>query len=142
MSTQALPATSRPTSVTVAVVVGWISVALDLLAGVALLALAGDTDVTSALGTDESTARTIGIVSLVVGAILAVVVYLLGKGSNVARILVTIVMLARIGLGIWAIVALGTHQLAESLITIAIAFLAIGLLWNVKANDFFTAGSR
>ena len=127
----------RPTSVSVAVAIGWIAVILDVVAGVTLLVLAGNGDVTSALGTDESTARTIGIVSLVIAAILAVVVYLLGKGSNVSRMLVTIVMLLRIGFAIWAIVAFGTHQLTEAIVSMAVAVTAIVLLWNDKANTFF-----
>ena len=130
-------AAERPTSVTVAVAIGWISVILDVVGGVTLLVLAGNGDVTSALGTDETTARTIGIVLLVTAAILALVVYLLGKGSNVARMLVTIVMLLRIGFAIWAIVAFGTHQLTEAILSMAIAVTAIVLLWNDKANTFF-----
>ena len=132
-----LAAAERPTSVTVAVAIGWISVILDVVGGVSLLVLAGNGDVTSALGTDETTARTIGIVLLVTAAILALVVYLLGTGSNVARMLVTIVMLLRIGFAIWAIVAFGTHQLAEAIVSMAIAVTAIVLLWNDKANTFF-----
>jgi hypothetical protein len=132
-----LAAAERPTSVTVAVAIGWISVILDVVGGVTLLVLAGNGDVTSALGTDETTARTIGIVLLVTAAILALVVYLLGTGSNVARMLVTIVMLLRIGFAIWAIVAFGTHQLAEAIVSMAIAVTAIVLLWNDKANTFF-----
>jgi hypothetical protein len=131
----------RPTSVTVAVAIGWISVIIDLVAGVALLVLAGNDDVTSALGTDAATARTIGIVTLVMAAILALVVYLLGQGSNIARMLVTIVMLVRIGVSIWALVAFGTHQLAEAIIAIAIAVTAIALLWNDKANTFFATNN-
>jgi hypothetical protein len=128
--------------VTVAIAVGWIAVALDVLAGVALLVLAGDADVTSALGADETTARTIGIVSLVVAAILAVVVYLLGQGSKIARMLVTIVMLVRIGFAVWAIIAFGTHQLAEAVLSAAVAITAIVLLWNDKANAFFATNAR
>jgi len=141
MSTAPGLAAPRPTSVTVAVAIGWISVIIDLVAGVALLVLAGNDDVTSALGTDASTARTIGIVTLVMAAILALVVYLLGQGSNIARTLVTIVMLIRIGVSIWALVAFGTHQLAEAVIAIAIAVTAIALLWNDKANTFFATNN-
>ena len=137
MSTAPGLAAPRPTSVTIAVAIGWISVIIDAVAGIALLVLAGSDDVTAALGTDASTARTIGIVSLVMAAILALVVYLLGQGSNIARMLVTIVMLVRIGVSIWALVAFGTHQLAEAIIAIAIAITALALLWNDKANTFF-----
>jgi hypothetical protein len=141
MSTAPGLAAPRPTSVTIAVAIGWISVIIDLVAGVALLVLAGNDDVTGALGTDAATARTIGIVTLVMAAILALVVYLLGQGSNVARMLVTIVMLVRIGVSIWALVAFGTHQLAEAIIAIAIAVTAIALLWNDKANTFFATNN-
>ena len=137
MSTAPGIAAPRPTSVTIAVAIGWISVVIDAVAGIALLVLAGSDDVTAALGTDASTARTIGIVSLVMAAILALVVYLLGQGSNIARMLVTIVMLVRIGVSIWALFAFGTHQLAEAIIAIAIAITALALLWNEKANAFF-----
>ncbi len=132
---------ARPTSVTVAIAIGWISVAIDVVAGVALLVLAGDDDVVSALGIDNGTARTVAITTLVVAAILALVVYLLGKGSNISRMLVTIVMFLRIGLAAWAIVAFGTHQLAEAIIAIAIAVTAIALLWNDKANAFFATNN-
>ncbi len=131
----------RPTSVTVAIAVGWISVLLDAVGGVALIVLAGNADVTSALGADESTARTMGIVGLVLAAILALVVYLLSQGSTIARMLVTIVMLVRIGFAVWAIVAFGTHQLTEAIVSMAVAVTAIVLLWNDKANAFFSTNA-
>ena len=134
-------AAPRPTSVTVAIAIGWIAVILDAVAGMTLLVLAGDPDVTAALGSDESTARTVGIVSLVIAVILAIVVYLLGQGSTVARMLVTIVMLLRIGFAVWAIVAFGTHQLTEAILSMAVAVTAIALLWNDKANTFFATHS-
>ena len=134
-------AAPRPTSVTIAIVVGWIGVVLDAVAGVALLVLAGNADVTSALGADEATARTIGITSLVIAAVLALVVYLLGQGSTIARMRVTIVMLLRIGFAVWAIVAFGTHQLTEAILSRAVAVTAIVLLWNDKANAFFATNA-
>ena len=35
--------------------------------------------------------------------------------------------------------AFGTHQLAEAILSAAIAITAIVLLWNDKANAFFAA---
>ena len=132
-------AVERPTSVTVAIVIGWISVLMDVLAGVGLLLLAGNADVTTALDADEGLVRTQGIVALVVAAILAIVVYLLSQGSTISRMLVTIVMVVRIGFAIWAMFAFGTHQLAEAIVSAAIGITAIVLLWNDKANAFFAA---
>ncbi len=132
-------AVERPTSVTVAIAIGWISVLMDVLAGVALILLAGNADVTTALGADESLVRTQGIVFLVVAAILAIVVYLLGQGSSISRMLVTIVMVIRIGFAIWAMIAFGTHQMTEAIVSAAIAITAIALLWNDKASAYFAA---
>lgn len=131
----------RPTSVTVAIAVGWIAVVLDLVGGIALVLLANDENVTSALGVEGTTARTWGIVSIVIAVVLALVVYLLGKGSNVARMLVTIVMLLRIGFGAYVLVVFGSHQFAEAVVTIALAVTAIALLWNSKASDFFATNN-
>lgn len=132
---------ARPTSVTVAIAIGWISVVIDIVAGVALLVLAGDDDIVSALGVEAGTVRTVAITTFVVAAILALVVYLLGKGSNLSRMLVTIVMVLRIGVAAWALVAFGTHQLAEAIVAIAIAVTALALLWNDKANRFFATNN-
>ncbi|MGA7688978.1 MAG: hypothetical protein WCA29_07080 [Jiangellales bacterium] len=141
MSTTPAPVAERPTSVTVALAIGWISVALGVVEGIALLVLAGDETVTAALGVEEGVARTVAIIVLVVSAILAVVVYLLSKGSNVSRMLVTIVMFLRMGVAVWAIVAFGTHQLTEAIVSIGIAVTAIALLWNDKANAFFATNN-
>lgn len=129
--------TPRPTSVTVAVAVGWISAAVDLLGGIALFLLAGDESVSSALGVEVSTVRTMAVVSIAFALTLGLVVYLLGKGSTGARMVVTIVMLLRLGFGVWVLVAAGSHQFAEAGVTIALAAVALALLWNSKANHFF-----
>lgn len=129
----------RPTSVTVAVAIGWISVALDVVGGISLLILSGNDDVKSALDADSSTIVTAGIVSLVFAAVLAAVVYQLSKGSSVARMLVTIVMVVRIVFSVWVLVAFGTHQLGEALAALAVAIAALALLWNEKASAFFAA---
>lgn len=141
MSTPTNTLATRPTSVTVAVVLGWLSVVVDVAIGIALLALAGNASVLTALELDASDARTYGIVSLALAVILAVVVSLLGRGSHISRVLVSIVMALRVGFGIWAIIALGTSHLAEAIITIAIAVVVLALLWNEAANRFFATSN-
>ena len=141
MSSSATSVEARPTSVTVAVVLGWISVVADVAAGIALIALAGNDSVLSVLEIGSDDARTYGIVSLAFAVLVAVAVYLLGKGSNISRMLVSIVMALRVGFGIWAIIALGSHHLAEAIITIAIAVVVLALLWNESANRFFASNN-
>lgn len=127
----------RPTSVSIAVAIGWVSVVLDLISGVSLYLLAGNADLQNALGTDAATTRTSAIGTLIGGIVLAVVVALLSKGSSISRALVSVVMLLRIGLAAWTLFAFGSHHLTEALLTIVVGAFALGLLWNRKANDFF-----
>ena len=141
MSSSATSVEARPTSVTVTVVLGWISVIADVAVGISLIVLAGNESVLSALEIGSDDARTYGIVSLAFAVLVAVAVYLLGKGSNISRMLVSIVMALRVGFGIWAIIALGSHHLAEAIITIAIAVVVLALLWNESANRFFASNN-
>jgi hypothetical protein len=128
----------RPSSVTVAVTVGWLAVILDVVAGATLFALAGNESVLDALDSTESTVRALGIGTLISGAILAIVVFTLGRGSNVSRLLVSIVMAARIGIYVWAIIAIGSHALTEAIVGMAMAITVLALLWNDKANAYFS----
>jgi hypothetical protein len=137
MTSQYSAVEPRPTSVTVAVAIGWVSVALDLMAGVGLLVLSNNDSVLGALDATSGTVVTAGITTLVMGAILAIVVYMLSGGSSVARMLVSIVMVVRIGFAVWVLIAFGSHQFAEALVTIGVAAFALALLWNEKANAFF-----
>lgn len=141
MTSQYSAVEPRPTSVTVAVAIGWVSVALDLMAGVSLLVLSNDDAVLSALDSESGTVVGAGIASLIMGAILAIVVYMLGAGSSVARLAVSIVMVLRIGFAVWVLIAFGSHQLAEALVVIGVAAFALALLWNEKANAFFGSAS-
>lgn len=133
------PVTQRPTSVTVAIVIGWISVLIDLIGGLSLLSFAGNDAVVDALGRDPATMRIMGITTLLAGVVLAVVVFMLGQGSSVARTLVKIVMGLRIALALYGLIALGTAQLAEYLTTIAVAAFALWLLWNHSADRYFAS---
>lgn len=131
----------RPASVTIVIVLGWVSVLLDVIGGVSLFLLAGDADVLDALGTTAASVQAAALGSLVVAVALAAVLYALGRGSSMARALVSVVMLLRLGLGIWLFVAFGTHHLTEALLSMAIALVTLALLWNPRAGEFF-ASSR
>lgn len=134
MPTLAVP---RPTSVSIAVAIGWISVVLDLIGGVSLYLLAGNSDLQDALGTDAATARTSAIGTIIGGVVLAVVISRLAKGGSVSRALVTVVMVVRIGFAVWTVFAVGSHHLTEALLTVVAGTFALGLVWNRKANEFF-----
>ncbi len=137
MSVSSTVVAPRPASVSVAIVLGWVSVLLDVIGGVSLFLLAGDDDVLAALGTGTTSVQSAALGSLVVAVALSAVLYALGRGSNVARGLVSAVMLLRLGLGIWMLLAFGTHHLTEALLTVAIALVTLALLWNPRAGAFF-----
>ncbi len=46
-------------------------------------------------------------------------------------------MLIRIGLAAAVLIGVGTPQLGEAILVIAIAVTALYLLWNEKTNTFF-----
>jgi hypothetical protein len=127
----------RPTSVTVVVVLVWISAFLDIAGGLLLLILSGQDEVLGEVGATSGESLASGIGQLVTGTILALVAASLGRGSAIARALVTTVMVVRIAFGVWLFVAFGTHQAVEALTTIGVAVAALALLWNAAAKDFY-----
>lgn len=127
----------RPTSVTVVVVLVWVSAFLDLAGGVLLLILSAQDSALGEIGATSGESIGSGIGQLITGTVLALVAASLGRGSAVTRAVVTLVMVLRIALGVWLLVAFGTHQAVEALATIAVAATALALLWNATAKDFF-----
>ena len=126
----------RPGSVTVVMVVTWIVAILTVLGGVLFLVM-GDAALAEA-GISDSTATTYGIVELVLGAVIALVAIGLGNGNNFSRILVSILMVVRLGVAIWAGVVLwGSGGFWSVVIAGLMALLVLALLWNDRANAFF-----
>lgn len=134
-------AAPRPTTVTIAIVLGWFSVLADIVAGLALVGLAGNDTLVSALNSDAATTSRIGYASLVFGVVLGLLVWLLSQGSSVVRLLLSIVLVLRIAVSVWAMIELGSHQLSTSVLTLALSVVLLGLLWNGKANAFFATNN-
>ena len=134
MSAQA-PA-PRPGSITAVMVVTWIVAILTVLGGVLFLVIS-DSALAEA-GISESTATTYGIMELVLGVVIALIAIGLGSGNNLARILVSIAMVLRLGISIWAgIVLWGDGGFWSVVIAGLLALLVLALLWNARANEFF-----
>jgi hypothetical protein len=126
----------RPGSVTTVVVVTWIVAIFTILGGLLFLFIS-DSALDEA-GISESTATTYGIVELVLGAVIALVAIGLGGGNNFARILVSILMVLRLGVAIWAGIVLWGHGGFWSVVIAGLlALLVLVLLWNDRANEFF-----
>ncbi len=125
---------ARPVGVTVVAVLAWISGALSILGGILLIV--------SGLSTTSQN-RTLIVVSAVLSIIIGIVVILVSlglfRGSNGARIVVTIVFVLNI---INAIVQIfsGTQGFWVSLLSALPSIVGVILLYTAKANAFF--GSR
>ena len=126
----------RPGSVTTVMVVTWIVAILTILGGLLFLFIS-DSALDEA-GISASTATTYGIVELLLGVVIALVAIGLGGGNNFARILVSILMVLRLGAAIWAgIVLWGSGGFWSVVIAGLLALIVLALLWNDRANQFF-----
>lgn len=124
----------RPTSVTFVVVLTWISAIVAIVGGV--LALLLSENALAEAGISKSTATTYGWVEIVIGVIIALVAKGLGNGNNFSRLLVSVIMVIRIGVGAWAMLNL-PNGVVTGVVSIAAALITLFLLWNSKANAFF-----
>jgi hypothetical protein len=125
---------ARPGTVTFVVVLTWISAFLAIIGGI--LALTASDEVLIEAGISSSSATTYGIVDIVLGVLIAFVAIGLAGGNNLSRFLITALMVLRIAVGIWAIVALPNGAVTGVLV-VAFALLIIVFLWNAKASSFF-----
>ncbi|MFC9918181.1 DUF7144 family membrane protein [Agromyces binzhouensis] len=133
MSGQGIEGVRRPAAVTVVGALVWVNAALDLVAGFFLLILA-------TIGGDDAATRTtwaiMGSVSLVLGAIAAVVAFGLMRGNSVARIAITVIEVFSIIASVSAAIAnpaSAVNEIVSALIAVAILLL----LWSGEATRFF-----
>ncbi|MCD2444357.1 hypothetical protein LQ757_18915 [Agromyces sp. SYSU K20354] len=119
---------SRPGGVTLVAVLAWISGALQILGGILVLVL----------HTDVPGGTTAAWVSIIIGVITILVSLGLFRGSNVARVIVTIVFVLNLAAAIWVMVAVPA-QLWSAVIGGLAALIGLILLYSARANEFFRA---
>lgn len=144
----------RPGTVTVVVVLMWISVAALLIVGLLLLvgaagitAGATQAEIEKALadaGFPTSWAPAVGpvmfslaAVMLIFAVIQALFAVFISKGSNVARILITILLAIRLAASLVGMFTVPAF-IAQAVIDVIISIVILALLWNARANEFFT----
>lgn len=134
--------TRRPGSVTIVVILTWINAILQILFGVLLLvaAIAAGTAVAGANRVvGQGLLTGIGSVYLLIGAVTALVASRLGRGGHGSRMLLTGIELITIVSNLIAwITAQTTQATVQAVIAIIVAALILALLWNRRANDFFS----
>ncbi len=135
----------RPFSVTLLVILTWISAILGVLSGILLLIISftGDSDyISGELGVGTANAanilRVLGAVYIVVGLITALIASKLAAGSNGARIFLTVLEIITIISSVVAITQ-GDNSVETSspIPSLIISAIILVLLWNSKASAFF-----
>lgn len=135
---------TRPSSVTIVVVLTWINAILHLLLGVLLLVAAVVVGASAAdaatRGIGTGLAVGLAIIYFIIGAVTAFVAVRLGRGGRGSRMLLTIIEVITIVTNLVTWIANNTTQQAtSSIVGILIAAVILALLWNRQANDFFNA---
>ena len=129
----------RPSSVKTVVWLVGLAALIDIVSAWALFILAGD--VSTLAARDLSSGQVMGAAYLLVitGVLTAVIASLIGKGSNITRLLVSVLMVLHVGGHVWQLVVGGNQSLASSIVGIAIAIAILILLWNTESNAYFGA---
>jgi hypothetical protein len=128
----------RPGSVTVVVVLTWISAILALI-GAALLFVVAFTVEAPDRPASRNFLLAAGGFLLVIGLITVWVARALSKGNNFARFLVSLVQVLNILNAIWTWIQLGGNYVISAFLSIAVAVIILALVWNRRANEFFAA---
>ncbi|QEO14611.1 hypothetical protein FLP10_09410 [Agromyces intestinalis] len=115
----------RPGGVTLVAVIAWISGALQIIGGVIQLFPGGQN-----FGA--------GVWAIIIGAITIVVSLGLFRGSNVARIIVTIVFAINLVSAFFLLFAGGPGAFWSSLFSGLLALVGILLLYTKPANRYFS----
>jgi hypothetical protein len=132
----------RPGSITAVVWLIAIAAVSDIVSGASLLILAGDPTTTAAVGKDPAAFQIAGWVLIGIGVLTAVIASLISKGSEMARLFVSVLMVLRVGSHVWSLIVAGLGIGSGSVIGIAIAIAILILLWGAEANTYFAAKAK
>ncbi|RXZ71857.1 DUF7144 family membrane protein [Agromyces albus] len=126
---------SRPTSVTIIAVFTWISGLLDIISGVVLLLQSGVDAIVDKLGGAAPLIGS-GLFTILIGVVVIVVAVGLLRGSNTARVTVTVLEAISVIGSVFLAIAYPAGAIGEYF-SIAVALIVIALLWTRRANAFF-----
>lgn len=133
MSGRRIAGPRRPAAVTVVGALVWVNAALDLVAGFFLL-------IGATIGGDDQATRTtwavMGSVSLLVGALAAVIAFGLMRGNPIARIAITAIELVSIVASVSAAIANPSSAVNE-IVSALVALAIILLLWSAESSRYF-----
>ncbi|WP_019180954.1 hypothetical protein [Microbacterium yannicii] len=125
-------AQSRPVGVTIVAVLAWISGFFSILGGI-LMIISG----LEVASMSREALIIAAVISIIVGIVVIIVSFGLFRGSNVARIIVTVVFVLNI---VNAVIQMftGTQSLWTALLSALPSIIGVILLYTKSANAFFT----
>jgi uncharacterized membrane protein len=118
----------RPGGVTLVAVIAWINGVLGVITGILLL--------TGGSAAEAPAVTTAAWVTIVIGIITILVGVGLLRGSNLARIVATVVFVLNLVNAIWTMFAV-PGQLWVAIINALLAIIGLVLLYSARANEFF-----
>ena len=137
----ASPARDRPTSVTVmAVLTGLLGVWDFVIAG--LLLIARDDPGSSAFSTEPAAYEVAAVVAALLGIAALALSVALWRGINAARLLVTLLLLFRLGYSLYLLSQLGDERIGQAVLSVGTTVAGVFLVWNRKAAAFFEQPSE
>lgn len=126
----------RPGGVTLVAVIVWISGALQVIGGVIGLITASTTAEVNGVPESAGTLTATAIVAIVLGVVTVVVGAALLRGSQVARVLTTIVLALNLASAVYLLLAVPT-SVWQGILNGVLALLGLILLYTRSANAFF-----
>jgi hypothetical protein len=138
-----VPATrpQRPFTVTVVLVLVWIVALVNIIEGIILMFDSNNVEVLLQYNGNKNTVLIAGIIQIVFGLIVALVATSLGKGSQFARFLISLLMILDIIADVVFVSQNGSRYLWGTVLAILFALVILILLWNSKASRFFKPAS-
>ncbi|MBM7505823.1 hypothetical protein ACFPER_01820 [Agromyces aurantiacus] len=130
----------RPVTITIIGALAFIAGAIDMISGVLLFLLLPNEEVVANFGGSGGLIAA-AIASIVVGLITAVLGGGLLRGSNPARLIVTVLqVLSIIGSLFMAVAYIGDPSVVGEWLGLAVSVVLVILLWTPKASRFFVSG--
>lgn len=133
MTTQ--PAQARPGTVTAVCIILFVGAALGVLGGCGLVVAGSSAELAQEAGIDGGLAMGLGIVTLILAVVQAVLALLLWRGSNGARVALIVLQFIDIAL------SFGSFDLS-TILSILISIVILVLLFNPATKQYTGAAAR
>ena len=131
------PVQKRPITVTLVVILAWITAIANIIVGLFLLFGADDAGLIADYSDSVVSARWLGVVGILYGIIVAVVANGLAKGGQFSRFIVSLLMILRILGDVFLLAQWGGAYVGSAIFNIVLSLIILFLLWNSKASRFF-----